>query len=50
MDIFEEIDSNLLRLENSSCDFENNINNSNNNIKELLQNQIKVIKQIYKKH
>ncbi len=42
MDIFEEIDSNLIQSENSS-DFENNKNNNeNNNEKELLENQIKV--------
>lgn len=35
MDIFEDIDNNLLKLENSS-DFENY------NEKEILQNQIKV--------
>lgn len=36
MDIFQDIDSNLLQLENAS-EFDNN------NQKEVLQNQIKVI-------
>jgi len=35
MDIFQDIDSNILRLDNSS-DFDNNIE------KEMLKNQIKV--------